>query len=59
MPRRRRRFSEQAFGPTVERLMDETGVTYRALAEKTKLSISSMATALCLPTTSSERWPRP
>jgi transcriptional regulator with XRE-family HTH domain len=38
VPRRRRRFSEEAFGPTVERLMDETGVTYRALAEKTKLS---------------------
>jgi transcriptional regulator with XRE-family HTH domain len=38
MPRRRRRFSEEAFGPTVEKLMDETGVTYRALAEKTKLS---------------------
>ena len=38
MPRRRRKFSEEAFGPTVERLMDETGVTYRALAEKTKLS---------------------
>jgi transcriptional regulator with XRE-family HTH domain len=38
MARRRRRFSEDAFGPTVERLMDETGVTYRALAEKTKLS---------------------
>ncbi len=38
MPRRRRRFSEEAFGPTVERLMDETGVTYRALAEKTRLS---------------------
>ena len=38
MPRRRRRFSEEAFGPTVERLMDETSVTYRALAEKTKLS---------------------
>ncbi|HEX6680671.1 MAG TPA: helix-turn-helix transcriptional regulator [Gaiellaceae bacterium] len=38
MARRRRRFSEEAFGPTVERLMDETGVTYRALAEKTKLS---------------------
>jgi len=36
--RRRRRFSEEPFGPTVERLMDETGVTYRALAEKTKLS---------------------
>ena len=38
MPRRRRRFSEEPFGPTVEKLMDETGVTYRALAEKTKLS---------------------
>ncbi|MGN6431932.1 MAG: helix-turn-helix domain-containing protein [Gaiellaceae bacterium] len=38
MPRRRRRFSDQPFGPTVEKLMDETGVTYRALAEKTKLS---------------------
>jgi transcriptional regulator with XRE-family HTH domain len=36
--RRRRRFSEEAFGPTVEKLMDETGVTYRALADKTKLS---------------------
>jgi transcriptional regulator with XRE-family HTH domain len=38
MPRRRRRFSDEAFGPTIERLMDETGVTYRALADKTKLS---------------------
>jgi transcriptional regulator with XRE-family HTH domain len=38
VPRRRRRFSEESFGPTVERLMDETGVTYRALAETTKLS---------------------
>ena len=37
MPRKRR-FSEEPFGPTIERLMDETGVTYRALAEKTKLS---------------------
>jgi transcriptional regulator with XRE-family HTH domain len=36
--RRRRRFSEEPFGPTIERLMDETGVTYRALADKTKLS---------------------
>ena len=27
--RRRRRFSSEDFGPTVERLMDETGVTYR------------------------------
>ena len=35
---RRRRFSEEPFGPTVEKLMDETGVTYRALADKTKLS---------------------
>ena len=35
---KKRRFSEDPFGPTVERLMDETGVTYRALAEKTKLS---------------------
>jgi transcriptional regulator with XRE-family HTH domain len=36
--RRKRRFSEAPFGPTVEKLMDETGVTYRALADKTKLS---------------------
>jgi transcriptional regulator with XRE-family HTH domain len=36
--RRKRRFSEEPFGPTVEKLMDETGVTYRALADKTKLS---------------------
>jgi transcriptional regulator with XRE-family HTH domain len=35
---RKRRYSEEPFGPTVERLMDETGLTYRALAEKTKLS---------------------
>jgi len=38
MARRRRRFSEAPFGPTIEKLMDETGVTYRALADKTKLS---------------------
>ena len=37
MPRRRR-FSEEAFGPTLERLMGETGVTFRALAAQTKLS---------------------
>jgi transcriptional regulator with XRE-family HTH domain len=36
--RRKRRFSEEPFGVTVEKLMDETGVTYRALADKTKLS---------------------
>ncbi len=35
---RRRRFSEEPFGPTMERLMTETGLTYRALAEKTGLS---------------------
>jgi transcriptional regulator with XRE-family HTH domain len=35
---RRRRFSEEPFGHTVERLMLETGVTYRGLSEKTKLS---------------------
>jgi transcriptional regulator with XRE-family HTH domain len=35
---RRRRFSEEAFGPTVERLMADAGVTYRELAARTKLS---------------------
>lgn len=35
---RRRRFSEDAFGPTIERLMGETGTTYRALGAKTDLS---------------------
>jgi transcriptional regulator with XRE-family HTH domain len=35
---RRPRFSDEPFGPTVERLMGETGLTYRALAEKTNLS---------------------
>jgi transcriptional regulator with XRE-family HTH domain len=35
---RRRKFSEEPFGPTIERLMGETGITYRGLAEKTKLS---------------------
>ena len=35
---RRRKFSDEPFGPTVEKLMDEAGVTYRALADKTKLS---------------------
>ena len=37
MPRKRR-FSEDPFGPTVERLMDEAGITYRGLAAKTDLS---------------------
>jgi transcriptional regulator with XRE-family HTH domain len=35
---RKRRFSDEPFGETVERLMAETGHTYRSLAEKTKLS---------------------
>jgi transcriptional regulator with XRE-family HTH domain len=35
---RRRKFSEEPFGPTLERLMAETGVTYRALANQTELS---------------------
>ena len=37
MPRKRK-FSEDPFGPTIERLMAENGVTYRGLAEKTDLS---------------------
>ena len=37
MPRRRR-FSEEPFGATVERLMSETGLTYRGLADATGLS---------------------
>ena len=37
MPRKRR-FSDEPFGTTIEKLMDETGVTYRALAAKTSLS---------------------
>jgi transcriptional regulator with XRE-family HTH domain len=35
---RRRRFSTEPFGPTLERLMQEKGVTYRALADQTSLS---------------------
>ena len=35
---RKRRFSEESFGPTIERLMSETGLTYRGLAAKTDLS---------------------
>jgi transcriptional regulator with XRE-family HTH domain len=35
---RRRKFSEEPFGPTIERLMAENGVTYRGLADKTRLS---------------------
>ncbi len=35
---RRRKFSEEPFGPTMERLMTEANVTYRELAGRTKLS---------------------
>jgi transcriptional regulator with XRE-family HTH domain len=35
---KRRRFSEEGFGETVQRLMDEQGVTYRQLASTTGLS---------------------
>ena len=35
---RRRRFSDEPFGPTVERLMGDTGHTYRSLADSTALS---------------------
>ena len=35
---KRRRYTSDPFGPAVERLMNETGVTYRALAAKTGLS---------------------
>jgi transcriptional regulator with XRE-family HTH domain len=35
---RKRRFSTEPFGSTVQSLMAETGTTYRALAEKTGLS---------------------
>ena len=37
MPRRRR-YSDDPFGPTIERLMTETGTTYRGLAVKAGLS---------------------
>ena len=37
MPRKRR-WSDEPFGATVEALMRETGTTYRALAERTGLS---------------------
>jgi transcriptional regulator with XRE-family HTH domain len=35
---RKRRFSDQPFGATVQSLMTETRTTYRALAERTGLS---------------------
>src|SRR3954454_290719 len=35
---KRRRFSSEQFGDAIERLMNESGVTYRGLAAKTDLS---------------------
>jgi len=35
---RRRRFSEEPFGPTIEQLMADAGVTYRELAALSGLS---------------------
>ena len=35
---KRRRYSDQALGPTIEQLMAETGTTYRGLADKANLS---------------------
>src|SRR5688572_27955897 len=38
MPAKKRTYSKEPLGPAIERLMGETGTTYRALAEKTGLS---------------------
>ena len=35
---RQRRFSEEPFGATITHLMEEAGITYRGLAERTGLS---------------------
>ena len=35
---RRRKYSDDPFGPTIEHLMTETGLTYRGLAARTQLS---------------------
>jgi transcriptional regulator with XRE-family HTH domain len=35
---KRRRYSDQHLGPTIEQLMAETGTTYRGLADKAGLS---------------------
>src|SRR5215831_18179047 len=35
---KRRRYSDQSLGPTIETLMAETGTTYRGLADKAGLS---------------------
>ena len=38
MAAKKRTYSSEPLGPAIERLMAETGITYRALAEKTGLS---------------------
>ena len=35
---RKRKYSDEEFGATIERLMSDTGLTYRGLAAKTGLS---------------------
>ena len=35
---RRRRYSDEPFGPTIESLMVDTGTTYRGLADRADLS---------------------
>ena len=35
---RKHRFSDEPFGPTIQRLMAEQNITYRSLADKTGLS---------------------
>ena len=35
---RRKKYSEEPFGPTIEHLMGDAGLTYRGLAAKTQLS---------------------
>ncbi len=38
MAAKKRTYANEPLGPAIERLMSETGITYRALAEKTGLS---------------------
>ena len=38
MAAKKRTYASEPLGPAIERLMAETGITYRALAEKTSLS---------------------
>ena len=38
MPAKKRTYANEPLGPAIERLMADTGITYRALAEKSGLS---------------------